>query len=361
MGVPAGRGRIVPFASDHSSASRSVRTSDGRPAPRGFQVVPGYALVGVSELPCDVFIRNGSRALLYATIGTDAAEIVLRTRGGVEFFVRNEDTDLLRRSLVDSLPGILGDQRLPPVDRSRTAYTIASHVVSPMFVATTRVERDGLRLTQDAIDAVTSRLLQEEDLVWAMVATMQRHLQTHTHAINTAVYALILARHVDISESASLLDIGRGALLHDIGKNRVPASILDKPGPLDADEWRTVRTHPRAGYDIVTGALGTVPGYAHIIAEHHERADGSGYPHGRRAHQVALDSQLVAIVDAFDAITSDRPYKKAATAFEALRIMRFEMRGQFNRDLLKEFINLLGGWGALRRSDLKSLRALRGA
>jgi HD-GYP domain-containing protein (c-di-GMP phosphodiesterase class II) len=119
-----------------------------------------------------------------------------------------------------------------------------------------------------------------------------------------------------------------------------------------------MRGHVKAGYEMVIRALGYAPPYAHIIAEHHERCDGSGYPGNRLPHQVALDSQLVAVVDAFDALTSRRPYKAAVSAFEALRVMRVTMRGQFNDELIREFIKLLGGWSSLNE-DLSA--ALRGA
>jgi putative two-component system response regulator len=136
----------------------------------------------------------------------------------------------------------------------------------------------------------------------------------------------------------------------------VPRVILDKPAPLDADEWQVMRGHVKAGYDMVVRALGYAPSYAHIIADHHERCDGSGYPGNRMPSQVALGSQLVAIVDAFDALTSRRPYKPAVSAFEALHVMRVAMRGQFNDDILREFIKLLGGWSTLH-DDLSTLSA----
>jgi len=110
--------------------------------------------------------------------------------------------------------------------------------------------------------------------------------------------------------------------------------------------WQVMRTHVKSGYDMIVRAQGFPPSYAHIIAEHHERCDGSGYPAGRCAPGIALDSQLVGIVDAFDALTSRRPYRGPVTAFEALNVMRVAMRGQFSDELLREFIKLLGGLNA---------------
>ena len=144
-------------------------------------------------------------------------------------------------------------------------------------------------------------------MVWAMVATMQKHMATHAHAINTAVYGIVLARFMQLGPAETIRDVARGGLLHDIGKNRVPRAILDKPAALDAPEWQVMRTHVKTGYEMVIRALGYPPPYAHIIAEHHERCDGSGYPAGRTALGIPLDAQLVGVVDAFDALPRAAP------------------------------------------------------
>jgi putative nucleotidyltransferase with HDIG domain len=162
----------------------------------------------------------------------------------------------------------------------------------------------------------------------------------------------------------SIRDVARGGLLHDIGKNRVPRVVLDKPSGLDASEWQVMRTHVKAGYDMVVRAQGFPPPYAHIIAEHHERCDGSGYPAGRSASGIALDSQLVGIVDAFDALTSRRTYRVAVSAFDALHVMRVAMRGQFSDEIIREFIKLLGGFNAasagMEGTDLAGLMRVAG-
>ena len=326
--------------------------------PAGFRAVSAPLLHGLTELPCDLYIATGGHAILYTTIGSDATDVVRRINGITQVLIRTEDDDLFRRYLAVGLRGVLADASLAPKERSRRAYAICTEVVSPLFASLGAIDRDGLTVTQEVVDALTGALIESDDLVWSIVATMQQHLTTHTHAINTAIYAVVLAQYIHVREREDILDTGRGALLHDIGKTRISARILDKPGPLSKSEWRMIHGHPASGIQLVTRALGFVPGYGHIIAEHHERADGSGYPGGRRSNQVALDSQLVAIVDAFDALTSARTYKPTATPFEALRTMRFDMAGQFNDELLQEFIGLLGGWQELRRGDLHELGAI---
>jgi HD-GYP domain-containing protein (c-di-GMP phosphodiesterase class II) len=123
--------------------------------------------------------------------------------------------------------------------------------------------------------------------------------------------------------------------------------VLEKRGPLNALEWELVHGHASAGYDMIVRAMGHPPSYGHIVAEHHERRDGSGYPAGLSGSSLALDSQLVGIVDAFDALTTRRPFRLALSAIDALRLMRLGMRGQFSDELVCEFADLLGGWKAL--------------
>ena len=327
-------------------------------APPGFEHVGARLLADIATLPCDLYIWRGPRPVLYAAGGGDLRKVVARTQHGMSFLVRDVDSDLLRGALAASLPDVLENRGVPALDRSKTAYSIAAKVLAPIFGHDRALDHDRLMLAQQTIDTITGCLLGDADLVWAMVATMPRQIAAHTHALNTAVYGIALALAMRLGNAAQIEDVARGALLHDLGKARVPKAILDKPASLNEAEWQVMRGHVKAGYEMVIRALGYAPPYAHIIAEHHERCDGSGYPGNRLPHQVALDSQLVAVVDAFDALTSRRPYKAAVSAFEALRVMRVTMRGQFNDELIREFIKLLGGWSSLNE-DLSA--ALRGA
>jgi len=325
------------------------------PAPvSGYQPVSVEILGAVGVLPCDVFLVHGGRAVLYAARGSDALDVLQRADAGVALCIHGEDSELLRRGLSKAVSRILADQSLPPVERSRRAYGVMTYVMGPILSHESQVDRGGLDDASVAVDALMGGLTTGNDLVWSMVSTMNRHLSTHTHAINTAVYAVLAAQALGYGPD-EIRDIGRGALLHDIGKNRVPPAILDKPGPLDEAEWVTVRSHPQIGFDIVVRAMGAEPSYAKIIAEHHERADGSGYPHKRLGKEVGKPSRLVAIVDAYDALTSARSYKGAMSSYGALWTMRFQMRGQFDARLLSAFVGVLGGWEKLKKADLRNL------
>ncbi len=349
-----GRPATDPLNMTPSALPRTARTGAASDPARGFDAVAPEVLATVGDLPCDVFLVRRGRPVLYAARGAEAEDVIARNRRGLALAVRTEDRDLLRRGLSRSVPRILSNQDLSPVERSRRAYGVVAQVMAPIFTPENRVDRAGLDDAGRAIDAITGSLLQGDDLVWSLVSTMSRHLSTHTHAINTAVYAVLIAESMRFGGD-EVHDIGRGALLHDLGKNRIPPAVLDKPGPLDAEEWALMRSHPQVGYDLVVRAMGAAPSYAHIIAEHHERADGSGYPQRRLGGEVAQSSQLVAIADAYDALTSARSYKPASSSYGALWTMRFRMRGQFDPRLLAAFVEILGGWGHLRKADRRAL------
>ena len=127
------------------------------------------------------------------------------------------DSDLLRSAMAASLPAIMANPRVAPAERSKTAYSIAAKVLAPIFSRGNGLDRDGLMLTHQAIDAITLHLVEDEEMVWAMVATMQKHMATHTHSLNTAIYGIVLARYARIVPPGAIRDVARGGLLHGIG------------------------------------------------------------------------------------------------------------------------------------------------
>ncbi len=112
----------------------------------------------------------------------------------------------------------------------------------------------------------------------------------------------------------------RGALLHDVGKLGVSNSILDKPGPLDSDEWAAMRLHA-AHTEAILSRIGAFTELARVAGAHHERLDGGGYPRGLKADQIALETRIITTADIFDAISADRPYRAAVPVAETLRMM----------------------------------------
>jgi len=152
---------------------------------------------------------------------------------------------------------------------------------------------------------------------------------TRQHSVRVAEYSKILARALGMSERA-VLELEYGALLHDLGKvGRQYQYILTKPGRLSLEEQATMRAHPAEGAEIVA-KVRALKGASHIVKNHHERPDGLGYPAGLRGDDIPLGSRIVMVADAYDAMTSDRPYRRAMEPARAVAELARHAGTQFD-------------------------------
>ena len=171
---------------------------------------------------------------------------------------------------------------------------------------------------------------------------------TGVHIWRMAAYSEALARAAGKSEDYCR-DIERAAAMHDTGKIGIPKEILQKPGPLDASEWKVMRTHCQLGRDIlVKGTSETFKMAASIAMYHHEKWDGSGYPEGLAGEAIPLEARLVAIADVFDALTMRRPYKEPWSVERALEILREGAGRHFDPHLIDVFFSIIPTIEAIR-------------
>jgi response regulator RpfG family c-di-GMP phosphodiesterase len=159
---------------------------------------------------------------------------------------------------------------------------------------------------------------------------------TKGHCGRTAVYAMALGKEAGLSES-DLEILEFGAFLHDIGKIGVKDAVLLKPGALDDDEWKHMKIHPVVGYQIAAQLDMLKPMIA-CIRNHHERWDGTGYPDRMKGEDIPLIARIVCLADAYDAMATDRPYKRAIPLDECKQILKRQAGSQFDPDLVELFI-----------------------
>lgn len=177
--------------------------------------------------------------------------------------------------------------------------------------------------------------------------------ETDEHSSRMRLLALELGRMIGLSPN-TLDDLAILAGLHDIGKIGIPDSILEKPGPLTDEEWKVMRAHPEIGARIVSGS----PELAHIsesILAHHEKWDGSGYPNGLAGEDIPLISRILGIVDSYDAMTSDRAYRKAMSSEDALAEIERCSGSQFDPDLAEMFLTMMEEMARSEEDEMKWL------
>lgn len=168
-----------------------------------------------------------------------------------------------------------------------------------------------------------------------------RDAETSVHSVNVCILALSFGAHLGLDRE-ELEHIGLGALLHDIGKICTPRALLEKPEPLTAAEWGVLQRHPQDGYEILVEKGDFAPAVLAIVRQHHERLDGSGYPAGLSGVQIPLHVRVVALANAYDALTSDRVYRAALPADQALQRLYNGAEQSFGARLVQEFIRCVG-------------------
>ncbi len=143
--------------------------------------------------------------------------------------------------------------------------------------------------------------------------------EARAHNLRVARLCVHIGRQMSMSAS-ELRVLARAGLMHDIGKLGIPEAVLDKHSPLDESEWILMRTHPEMGLTLLDRA-GQSSREVLAVLYHHERLDGSGYPYGLKAEAIPIEARIVAVADTYDALTSDRPYRKASSRAEARSVL----------------------------------------
>jgi HD-GYP domain-containing protein (c-di-GMP phosphodiesterase class II) len=248
--------------------------------------------------------------------------------------------------------GIEPTELLPAPIRAETAEQVRSalETARTAFSAKQRLSPSTIQDLARIVDRVASHVLDSPDAALALNDLAAADAYTHRHSINVTALGLLLARAqfrthgwVDYRGERRydrmdqrLSTLGLGLLLHDIGKMAVPGEVLNKPGPLDPDEWQVMRAHPEAGVALLgTSTLG--PLVTAVIRDHHERMDGSGYPRGATGDEIHPFARIAAVADVYDAITSARPYKAASPAHVGVQVITEGSGTAFDPEVVATF------------------------
>jgi HD-GYP domain-containing protein (c-di-GMP phosphodiesterase class II) len=176
---------------------------------------------------------------------------------------------------------------------------------------------------------------------WSKAVEMRdQSMMGHTQRVTDL--CIQLAQMMSDSDEASLVNIRRGALLHDIGEMGIPDQVFLKPGPLNDEEWQIVRQHPVSAYNLLSSIPNLRPSLD-IPYCHHERWDGTGYPRGLVGEMIPLSARLFTIVDVWDTLLSDRPFRRAWSKQETLQYIRDQSGKQFDPRVVEAFITLITG------------------
>jgi putative nucleotidyltransferase with HDIG domain len=194
---------------------------------------------------------------------------------------------------------------------------------------------------ETAVRSCVQSILRNPDALLWMSKIRNRDEYTAEHCLNVSILAIAFGRHLELTEE-ELYTVGLAGLLHDVGKMRVPAEILNKPGKLTDKEFKIISTHAVHGRNLLQQTPQIPKAVIEAAHGHHERIDGGGYPLHTKGEDISPYARIIAIVDSYDAITSNRCYSDARPVTEAMKIL-YENRGkQFDEELTLDFIQFVG-------------------
>ncbi len=191
------------------------------------------------------------------------------------------------------------------------------------------------------VTSVTDSILRNRSALLGLLRIKNADDYTFLHSVSVCALLVAFCRSLDMDEE-TIYQAGMGGLLHDVGKALVPETVLNKQGRLSDEEFAIIKRHPVDGHDILLRTAGIGPIPLDITRHHHERYDGSGYPDRQAGEAIGSLAQMAAIVDVYDAITSDRCYHKGISAAEALRKIFEWSKFHFNPTLTQQFIRCVG-------------------
>lgn len=209
---------------------------------------------------------------------------------------------------------------------------------------------------QELVEEIAASVQRHPNALISLVRLKNADEYTYLHSVAVCALMLALARQLGLDE-ALVREAGVAGLLHDIGKMHVPMELLNKPGRLDEQEFARVREHPRRGLDILIQGRQVGALVLDVCLHHHEKLDGSGYPHRLAGEQISLFARMGAVCDIYDAITSDRPYKAGWDPAESIRRMGQWCGTHLDEQVFRAFVKCLGIYpvGSLVRLESERL------
>ncbi len=236
-----------------------------------------------------------------------------------------------------NLAAELSDPLIPQEEKANLLMAIGNNITDDLYQS---FDINSVKRSKNVIEHTVQFLHGGKPAFQSLLHLASLDYNTFSHCQNTAIYAVALGGLVGIVGDG-LRELALGSLLIDVGTVEVPREILYKEGSLTSEEWEIVKKHPITGAKMVKKILPHEPMIALIVAQHHERFDGSGYPYGLNKKQIHYFSQIVAIADTFDALTTNRPYAKAMSGYEAMMFILYHQKGLLDLELFKKFIGLL--------------------
>jgi putative nucleotidyltransferase with HDIG domain len=305
---------------------------------------PNNLKVG-TKIGCDLYLlvetSADKRYVLYcrkeAVFEEGKKEMLVEKKVGCLYIKQDEEEEFFEY-MEKHFQEIMTDTNVSNNEKAKIVHDTAANVVKNLFDD----PRSGnIKRTKEFASNMADYIIDDSNAAESLLKIAKQDYYTYTHCVNVAAVGTLFAKNIGLGED-ELRVICSGVLLHDIGKTRISADIINKKGKLTKEEFEEMKKHPELGVKVLDEAGITTKHERIITLQHHENDDGSGYPYGLKKEEIHLYGKIIRILDVYDAITTNRSYSDAKRSFAALKEMHEKMRSCFDTDLFFEFISYLG-------------------
>ena len=301
----------------------------------GYVPIALETLCPTPVLDFDLYISPGdtSGVVLYRerNYPLDGEELAqLSQRGLKTLYIPTDAQNAYRRYLFD---GVVKNSGADPKLRYQVLLTVTRTAFDSAFksISPDNMVKFADEFSTHMVDIVCN----DEVQVFDLICLMQHDHYTYTHSVNVCTYVVALANMLWDDSHADLRPIAAGAVMHDIGKRRIPGHVIRKRGALDRQERDLIRQHPVTGFDELCIRQDVTWGGLMTVYQHHERMDGRGYPAGLVGDEIHEWARICAIADVFDAMTTNRSYRKAIQLQDVLEHLESRAGSEFDREMVR--------------------------
>lgn len=299
-----------------------------------------FLLTNDLEIDFDVFVRASSKKksppilLFGGGVSTGEIKNTLKEKRHGRLCIRLEDHSRFLDFVEDSIEKTIESDNVPLERKSSLVYSCATDTIKAVFDDPRSGEN--IKRTRKVTNTIIKFALGNSLSIPSLLKLGSHDYYTFTHCVNVAVFSIGLWMMTGRGAEDVLEDFALGCILHDVGKTQIDHGILNKKGKLTGEEFEIIKKHPRYGYDLMKNSVD-------VMLHHHEKFDGSGYPHGLKEDTISDYAKVAAIADVYDALTTNRPYADARDPFKATLLMKENMVGHFEQEKFVEFIHFLSG------------------
>lgn len=309
----------------------------------GLVAISPFTLFADEPLNIDIYVRDPStnNVILFASADQWISERTMAKLAADhrrKLYVDRTQHSTYQSHLTKNINRWLSDDSIPTSIRIAATGEVVREILASSFRT---ADVPAITSVAQKLGGTIASLIQNTRFGAKLLCDVLHHdYGTFTHSSNVAFYATSLAREIGFCDD-DLNDIAVGGMLHDIGKLNIPTGILNKPGKLDDIEFRQIKSHPLVGFAELCKLESVTRTQLLMTYQHHERLDGKGYPVGIGEEEIDITAKICSVVDVFEALTSDRPYRHALSVSRAFEIMEQQSNRALDPEILRCWSKLI--------------------